>query len=360
MSGIMFAIEEAHQRITPMIIIVSSVSVMFARITSEIFAPVFGVSISLFDVEAPIRLSIRDIWIPVIVGLAVGLFAGGFLKLYRLIRMFFTKTLKSVASQYKIFMVFALTFVLGLVSYSFISTGHHLIENLFEGNGVIYMLFLVLIVRSVLTLSANSNNITGGLFVPILALGAVISSILGKGMMGLFGFQHEYYVIVLILGITACISSMMKTPLTAIIFSVEALSCYENILHVIIVSAVAFVITEVLGVKSINDTVIDAKVEEQNEGAMSVVIDTFVTVQPESFAIGKQIRDIFWPHNLFVLSLKHGPKRGAEVDEHGGKEIREGDILHVRYSTFDEEATEQELVAIVGEQKIDVKEADII
>ena len=195
---------------------------------------------------------------------------------------------------------------------------------------------------------------------PILALGAVISAILGKGMIYLFGFGHEYYVIVLILGITACISSMMKMPLTAIIFAVEALSCYENILYVIIVSAVAFVITEVLGVKSINDTVIDIRVEEQNEGKTSSVIDTFVVVQENAFAIGKQIRDIFWPTNLFVLSLQHDPSKVAEVDEHGGKEIREGDILHVRFSTFDEEATEDELMAIVGEQKIDVKEADVI
>ena len=34
-SGIMFAIEEAHQRISPMIIIVASTSVMFAQITTE-------------------------------------------------------------------------------------------------------------------------------------------------------------------------------------------------------------------------------------------------------------------------------------------------------------------------------------
>lgn len=359
-SGIMFAIEEAHQRISPMIIIVSSVSVMFARITSEILAPIFGVSIGLFEIEVPFGLSIKDVWIPIVIGIAVGFFAVGFLKLYRLIRVFFTKTLGKIPAQYKIFLIFAVTFVLGIVSFSFVSTGHHLIEELFDGAGAFYMLLLILLVRSVLTLSANSNSITGGLFVPILALGAVISAILGKGMIYLFGFGHEYYVIVLILGITACISSMMKMPLTAIIFAVEALSCYENILYVILVSAVAFVITEVLGVKSINDTVIDIRVEEQNEGKTSSVIDTFVVVQENAFAIGKQIRDIFWPTNLFVLSLQHDPSKVAEVDEHGGKEIREGDILHVRYSTFNEEATEDELMAIVGEQKIDVKEADVI
>ena len=91
-----------------------------------------------------------------------------------------------------------------------------------------------------------------------------------------------------------------------------------------------------------------------------MVIDTFVAVSEDSFAVGKQIRDIFWPANLFVLSVKHSQKHGAEVDEHGGKELRAGDVLHVRYSTCDEPQTKSELTAIVGEQDYSEKEADII
>ncbi len=359
-SGIMFAIEEAHQRISPMVIIVSCVSVMFSRMTMEILAPIFNVSITLFPNMSLVSLSVRDIWIPIVLGIAIGIFAVLFLKLYRSINGFLNKKLKRIPHHYKIFAVFAVTVILGLISFSFISTGHELILDLFEGSIAVYMLILILLFRSVLTLCANSSSITGGMFLPILALGALLSSLLGKGAQALLGFNQEYYAIILILGITACISSMMKTPLTAIFFAVEALSCYENILYVIVASALAFIITEIFGVKSINDSVLDTRVEEQNEGKTIKVIDTFVTIQRGAFAIGKQIRDIFWPNNLFVLSLKHDETKNAELDEHGGKAIREGDVLHVRYSTYDENATTEELLAIVGEQKIDAKEADVI
>ncbi len=359
-SGIMFAIEEAHQRISPMIIIVSCVSVMFARLTTELISPIVGVSVDLFPEMSVITLKIRDIWIPLVVGIAMGLLAVLFLKLYKLINTLINKKLKHVPRQYKIFVVFALTLILGVVSYSFISTGHHLILELFNGNIAIYMLVLILLARAVLTICANSSSITGGIFLPILSLGALLSSLLGRIMQELFGISQEYYTIILILGITACISSMMKTPLTAIFFAVEALSCYNNIVYVIAVSAIAFVITEIFEAKSIPDTVLDTRIEEQNDGKEKKVIDTFVTVQKNAFAIGKQIRDIFWPSNLFVLSLKHDETKKAEVDEHGGKEIREGDLLHVRYSTFDEVATREELFAIVGEQSMEEKEADVI
>ena len=226
-----------------------------------------------------------------------------------------------------------------------------MILHLFEGRQTLIMLLLILVVRSTLTLFANTNGITGGIFLPLLSLGAVLASAVGQILSHLFGLGEPYYVLILVLGITGCISGMMKMPLTAIVFAVEALSCYDNILYVIIVSVTAFMITELFGVHSINDTVLEDRAHAQNEGKTFRVIDTFVTVQPGTFAVGKQIRDIFWPRNLFVLSVQHGKKHGAEVDEHGGKEIRDGDILHVRYSTCDEETTAEELMAIVGEQE---------
>lgn len=359
-SGILFAIEEAHQRISPMILLISAFSVLFARITTELLAPLCGVSVSLFPKLQLTALSIEDIWIPLVVGVTVGLCSVLFLKYFRLLNTLFRKALNKVHRAPRIFIILLLTLGFGLCSFSFISTGHDLIVSLFEGDIALYLLVLILIVRTTLTLSANTTGITGGVFVPILALGAVISAILGKVIASVFGLSAEQYALVLVLGITACIAGMMKMPLTAIIFSLEALSCSENILSVIIVAAAAFAITEIFGVRSINENALEHKTEQLNASKTAEVIDTFVTVQADAFAIGKQIRDIFWPANLFVLSVRHDPDRGAQVDEHGEKIIHEGDILHVRYSTFDESQTKAELTAIVGDQSYAETKTDII
>lgn len=357
-AGVMFAVEEAHQRISPMIIIVAAVAVLFSRITAELLAPILGVGIELFPEIRVIALSVSDVWLPIVVGVVVGLFAVVFLYCYKGVNFLFNRKLKKIPHSYKIFIVYALTLVLGLWSFSFISTGHELILSLFEKTPEIYMLALILIVRTFLTLGANSNSLTGGIFLPILALGAVLASLIGEGMESLFGLNSEYYNVILVLGITACISGMMKMPLTSIVFAIEALSCGENVVYVIIVSAVSYLITEIFGAKSINDSVLERKVDRISEGKEVKVIDTFVTVQEGAFAVGKQIRDIFWPANLFVLSVKKDESKKAEVDEHGGKEIGEGDILHVRYSTIDEDETRAELVAIVGKQKYKEKEVE--
>ena len=349
-SGILFAIEEAHQRISPMIMIVASSSVLFANISSNIFASFFGVSTSLFgDLSLP-RLSITELWIPILVGVVVGVFGALILKYYQLLKHFFAKIIR-IPPQYKIFIILTLTVCVGVLSFSAISTGHELILELFspENKFTILTLVLIFIARTTLTISASTNGITGGLFIPSLALGATLSAIIGKIAISL-GMDSKLYIVILVLGIVASLSGLMKSPLTAIIFALEALFCYENIIAVIMVSLIAYFVTELFEAKSINDSAMETRVEELNYGKETKIIKTHVAVRPGSFANGKQIRDIFWPANLFVLSVIKAKTNSEEIDEHGGKELRAGDILHVQYSTMDEKETWKELTSIVGAQ----------
>lgn len=352
-SGIMFALEEAHQRISPNIIMVASSSVMFSNIISKIISPIFGVSETLFEIPTLPILNIYQYWIPVVIGLLIGIFSMLFLRYYSLVGSLVRNALGKIPGAVKMFAVLVLTMIAGIVSSNYISTGHDLIIELFANNETVWTLALILLIRATLTVCANVNGLTGGTFLPVLALGALVASIIGEGLLAL-GVDSELYTTILVLGITACISGGMKMPITAIVFSVEALSCYSNIISVIIVSFISFSVTELLDVESINDVALEVCTVKEEAVAKIVTIDTCVTVQQNAFAIGRQIRDIFWPHNLFVLSVRHGEEK-AHVDQHGGREIREGDILHVRYSTWNEEETREELIAIVGEQEISKK-----
>ena len=355
-SGILFAIEEAHQRISPMILIVGSISVLTAQISSEILCPLFGLNPSLFPKMNLLVLSIKDVWLSVLIGLVFGLFAVVFLKYYHAINNFFNVKLKKLSHRVKIFIVYVLTFVFGIVSFSFISTGHETFSLLLGGDVAIYGLFILLFVRMTLTLCANTNRLTGGVFIPIMAIGAILASIIGEGMEVVFELSHSYYTVILVLGISACISSMMKMPLTAVVFSLEALGCAENVIHVIIVVAISFIVTEIFEAKGINDSILDNLIKAQEETHERKIIDTHVTIKKGSFAEFRHARDILWPANFFLLSMIPSKSRRSEIDQQGDKTFHEGDVLHIRYATFDEAYTKAQLTAIVGEQEYDETE----
>lgn len=352
-SGVLFAIEEAHQRISPMILLVGAISVLFAQVVSEIICPLLGLSTSLFPNIDIVKLGVKDAWIPLIVGVIVGLFAVLFLKYYHAINKLFNVKLKKIPRSIKIFSVFVLTLIFGLISFSFISTGHEIFSLLLEKDIAILGLIVLLLVRMTLTLFANTNKLTGGVFVPILALGAIIACITGKSLGVIFGLSNTYYTAILVLGISACISAMMKMPLTAIVFSMEVFGCVDNVLYVVIAVAVSYIITEIFNAKGINDGIIKNIVKSQEETHERKIIDTHVVIKKGSFAENMHVKDILWPSNFFLLSIIPSKSRQVQIDQQGDKSFHEGDVLHIRYATFDEIHTKKELMAIVGEQDYD-------
>ena len=358
-SGILFTIEEAHGQFSPLVLLVCAVSVFTARVVNELLSPICGVSVGLFPDFQPITLPAKDIWLPIVVGVTIGLFSVALLKYYQILLKPIQRLLQRGHQVLLLCIIFTLSMIAGLFSSACISTGHELVLDLFIHTPLMPLL-AILAVRATLTLGANAVGITGGMFVPLLTLGAVCAAILAAILQLTVGLSAEDTVLVLLLGITACIAGTMKMPLTAMVFAVEALSCHTNILAVIIVTVTAFGMTELFGVRSVNEHVLDGKLETLHAGKTAAIYDTFVTVQPSSFAVGKEIRDILWPANLFVLSIQHDPTLQAQTGELANKKLLAGDILHVRYTTFDEAETKQQLIAIVGAQQYAETQIDSI
>lgn len=332
-SGIFFAIEEAHQRISPLITLTSVVAVLFAGIVTYLLSPLLGVDISLFSIGTLPSLSLKELWLPLVAGLVMGLFALVFLKGYCLLDRLLRKKWKA-AGWIKIFSVLAVTLVLGLFSHSFISTGHHLILELFTHSPSLILLVLIVILRSAVTLSANISGITGGIFLPLLAIGSAVGAVLAKGLTAA-GMKEEFAPLLLVFGIVGCIAGMMKMPLTAVLFGVEALGLSENLLPLIVVCTLAYAIPEALREESVGEHVLDRRAETLRRGKTITEEETEIPIEKNSFAVGKEIRDIFWPDGVRVLSVKK-----ADADSHL---LSPGDVLLIRLSTYDKEKTTKEL-----------------
>ena len=353
-SGLLFAVEEAHRSVSPMILMVSSVAVLSAEITSELISPLLGVSPRLFDRMSLPILQMGDMWIPLAVGVAVGLFSVAVLRLYGKIRGFFNRTLRRVPQWMRIFLVLAATLAAGLWSHSMISTGHHLVEELFALDVPVLMLICILLVRTLLTLSASSNGITGGLFLPLMALGAILAALTAEGLVRI-GLHESFCGIVIMLGITACIAGMMKTPLTAVAFSIEVLSLSGNVLPVLLAAVSSYVITEIFSAQSINDTVLETRMEEIHEGRPVQICLGAAAVLPGSFAVGKQVRDVLWPDGLIVMALRHSGEEDR-LDVRGDTVLQAGDALELRCSTQNMQEAQKEIVGILGEQELNWRE----
>ena len=350
LSGIMFALEEAHRRFSTTLFAVASVSVLFGTVTYRYLAFFFRVDIAFLDLDISEVLPMKYLWSAILIGALCGICSLLLTKSYRIARKISETKAGKIPFIVKFMLIFAVTAILGFFSANFIGTGHSLIEEILHGEIVWYTVLLIFFVRAVLTVYANHEGVSGGVFVPTLAFGAMIASIVAKMLISLKLVDSQYYVILIIVGMASFLSASSRTPITAIAFSAEALCGAGNIIPVVFGVVISYIIAEVSGDTSFTDTVIEYRTEAAHRGKTPVVVNSHLRVRKGSFADGMEIRDILWPPTCAVLSVD---RKSSRFFHRSLYEIRGGDLIHLHYQTYDPEQTKEMLIAILGNQPDD-------
>ena len=347
LTGIFFAFEEAHRRFSPMIFMASATAVFSGYAVSTLLCKLANIHSKLFELQINTALPLKYIWTAVLVGVVAGVMGIVFSKLFRFIDAHIDRISEHVSIFVRIPVVFVATALIGFASKNLIGSGHALIESILEGHGVWYLLLLYLAVRTVLIIVANNTGVTGGLFIPSLAVGALVGALTAKVLIALELLPETHFVLIVAVGMASFLSSSSRTPITAIAFSIEALGCIFNLLPVIAGVTTAYLVIETARITSYTEVVVENKEDEENKGKIATVIDEHMTVAEGAFIVEKEIIDILWPPTCTVLSVTKNPLNGDLTKTC----IRPGDVLHLHYRTCNAAETRACLEAIVGRQE---------
>ena len=332
-----------------MIFTVAAVSVVSGTATQAFLSDWFGVDTTFFDFVIHDPMPLRYLWVAIVIGGVCGLFAILFSWLYQVLKHLCTKKLVRIPFVLKIVAIFVATAALGVLCEDFVGSGHDLIEKIIRGHAVWYLLLSALILRSVLMILSNGEGITGGVFVPKLAFGAMIAALLSGGFEMAGWLDGEYTAVCVAVGMASFLAASSRTPITAIAFAAEALCGVNNILPIGVGVVLAYLIVEVSGVTDLTEAMVESKAEAAHAGKTAVIVDAHMTVRPGSFAEGREIRDILWPPTCAVLSIDK--TNSAAPHDYAG--IFAGDVLHLHYQTYDPQATRKMLTYILGDQPED-------
>lgn len=352
-SGVLFGLEEAHRRFSPLLLMSSATGVLCGMGMLRLLCLLTGRGdlLSLFHFTLVEVLPLRSIWISVLIGILCGLGAYLFALATLKIRALLHKIPRNVHPFFKVAPVFAVVALIGCFFYeqNVIGTGHHLIEALIANRQIWYLSLVLLLVRAVLVILSSDVGATGGLFTPVLTFGALIGSMTAELLIAVGAMNEQYFPLLVVIGMASFFSASIRTPLTAGVFAIEVFSGFSNIFSIFAAILVSYVIVETIGVTSINEIAIERELHHEHRGKRRLTVDVELTVQPQSFAIGKEPRDILWPSFCHVLSVRKG---SDTKDSYEGGIIRENDILRLNFTTYDPDATADELCAILGDQPI--------
>lgn len=352
-TAILFSMEEIHNRFSPLLFSIASISVIVSQLTARLLAH-FGIgSHGLFHLDSLPALAPKFFLIPLAIGLLCGACSIFFTRAYHHFDKLVRVRLGKLSVKVKFPIIFACIALIGFFFAKALGSGHALVdhllgEHLFETHTLWYFLIAIFLIRAVLMMIANTAGVTGGIFLPTLAFGAIIGALCAEGCIALGIIGSEYYVLLVVLGMTAFLGANSRIPVTACVFAIEALCGIHNVLAVVIAATVAFLVVELTGEDDFTDTVVKIKAHAIHNGKVPHLIEVPLTVYKDSFVIDKELRDILWPASCVVLSVERGPNRTEKLG------LAEGDVLTVYYKTYDPVATAEEFEVLVGNQSEEI------
>ena len=343
-TAILFSMEELHKHFSPMLITVASISVISAQITTQFLALLGIGTVNLFHIPIIDAIDIKILFAPLLVGIVCGGASIIFTVFYKYVDKFTHAILGKISIKIAFPIIFAGVSIIGFFLPDAIGSGHALIDKLLQRQGVWLFLIAVFLIRAIGMMISNTAGATGGVFLPTLAFGAILGSICADIMIALGWISAEHYTLIVILGITAFLSSTSRIPITACVFAIEALGGINNILAIIIAATASLLIVELSGLEDFTDTLINAKVRAIKKGNTPTVVEVRLTVKESSFAVGKEIHDILWPNACTVISFERSAQNKGNIG------ISAGDIITVHYKTYNPAVTAEEITSLVGIQ----------
>ncbi|MDK2805637.1 MAG: hypothetical protein PWQ94_801 [Thermoanaerobacterium sp.] len=286
LAGVIFSLEELHKNFSPIVLVSSMVSSLTATYITDTF---LGLK-TVFDITnmpiVPFSQYIYLLVLGVIIGFGGILFNKSLLKSQDL----YDRYVK--IPQLKIFIPLFLSVIIGLSIPMVLGGGESLVDKISSVNLGFAFVLLLFISKFLFTIVSYGSGVPGGIFMPLLAIGALIGNLYGIIIMNIFNINQMY-------------------------------------LKLSTVSITAYIVSGFYGNEPIYESLLgriikNTKNENINDYDESGKILFEMPVAVGSFVDGKKLKDIEWPRNCLVVGIKRG---GKEIIPKGNTKILSGDYI---------------------------------
>ncbi|MGL4988119.1 MAG: ClC family H(+)/Cl(-) exchange transporter [Cetobacterium sp.] len=344
LSGVIFSMEELHRFFSSKLIICTFLASICSNFVSR---RIFDMNTS-FDLYTKYPANVNP-YLQFTFFIVFGIILAFFGKLFT---VSLTKTqdiFKNIKlpRAFKISSVMTLSFIICFVMPDMAGGGHHLVEYMPHVNQTIAFLLFIFVVKLLFTTISYATGFQGGIFLPMLVLGAILGKIYALILISSFGVGQEFIIHFMILGMAGFFVAVVRAPITGIILILEMTGSFDHLLAIATVSIVAYYITDILKLEPIYEILYDRmpkkkgefdSEEDRHEHLEKTVI--CIPVSADSEFENKLIKDVKWPKNCLVIAIK---RTEVEYIPTGNSQILAGDVLVLLLPAKQADALNEEL-----------------
>lgn len=320
LAGLMFVLEEVHHNFSPLVAVTTFTAAVVANFIS---LTIFGLT-PILDIGAVISLPIHYYWYLPVLGVLLGLFGWVYNKVLLDVLPKFYAFFSFIPTHFNSIVPFLLLIPIGYYLPELIGGGSELVVRLPEWNTTIAFLIGLFVFRFVFSMISYGASIPGGIFLPILSLGAVLGAIFAKLLIAYLQMDPVYLTHFILFAMAGYFTAIGKAPLTAILLVTEMVGGLNQLMPLAVVCLTAYITADLLGVDPIYESLLERISPESNDTVIDQPYSFVHPVEVGSHLAGKAIKDIDWTKDVLVSSLRRG---NALITPRGDTVLHVGDHL---------------------------------
>jgi chloride channel protein, CIC family len=188
-------------------------------------------------------------------------------------------------------------------------------------------LVVLIVVKFALSVVSYSSGAPGGIFAPMLLLGAFLGAALGKAAVMLSPSLASQTQVLAVLGMAAVFVGSVRAPLTGIVLISEMTDGYQLLFPICIAALAAYLTAEGLRGTPIYDALLESDLERSGHGPSRPEPRTvYIGIQSGSAMAGKRIADAGLPYGCLIIAVE---RSGNSLLPSGGTVLLPGDHVSI-------------------------------
>ncbi len=322
LAGVMFSLEEVHKNFSVSVL----VSVMTASLTADFMAShVLGLD-PVFQFDIGRELPLKYYWVIILLGILLGVL-GAFYNYVTLKVQELYQRPKCLNESARLLIPFLMAGVLGFTMPEVLGSGHELVEMITHENMVLGTVLVLLGIKFLFSAISFGSGAPGGIFFPLLVLGAFIGGAFGIAGAEFFGLEAEYINNFILLAMAGYFTAIVRAPLTGIILIFEMTGTVDQMLSLSLVSIVAYIVATLLRSTPIYESLLERLLEKrgiQTPKTMGQKVLSEYVVMHGSEINGQLVRELPLPENCLLVAIQRG---GKEIIPKGKTRVFASDTL---------------------------------
>ncbi|WP_040534556.1 ClC family H(+)/Cl(-) exchange transporter [Schleiferilactobacillus shenzhenensis] len=240
---------------------------------------------------------------------------------------------------------FLVTILVGLWQPLWLGGGNAIILHFGQAAPVLGTMVILFIVRFALSMVAYGSGLPGGIFLPILSLGAVLGGIYALVMIDIGWLPRQYFINFVIFAMAGYFAGIGKAPFTAILLITEMVGSLIHLMPLAVVSLVAYLVVDVLGGAPIYTSLRDRlNLEPAAQGVTGRRAHIEIPVAEGSRLEDTAVRDFHWPKGALLVAIRRGEQ---ELVPSGDTLIHAGDTLLIAVDANFRAKVKKELITLL-------------